>query len=203
MAAGRHGAAILSLAVIGGLRGPVDLKMMWAIAEEEAAKHGKTMSRAEWRLVVPVHLAESREEALADVRDGGAAFAYDYTGAALGRKPDFDGPREEFVEHQMKTGRWIVGTPDDLVAAIHRFDEATGGFGGLLLQANEWANREKTLKSYELLARYVMPRFQGSLVGIETSYNRSVAHSQELFSERTAALETAHRAFEEKAGMRA
>jgi limonene 1,2-monooxygenase len=198
IAAGRHGAAILSLAATGGLRGPVDLKKMWTIAEEEAAKHGKTMRRDEWRLVAPVHLADSREEALADVREGGAAFAYDYTGAALGRKPDFDGPREDFVEHQMKTGRWIVGTPDDLAAAIHRFDEATGGFGGLLLQANEWANREKTLKSYELLARYVMPRFQGSLVGIETSYNRSVAHSQELFAERTAALETAHRAFEEK-----
>ena len=59
-----------------------------------------------------------------------------------------------------------IGTPDDLVAAIHRFDEATGGYGGLLIQAHEWATREKTLKSYELLARYVMPRFQGSLVGI-------------------------------------
>jgi limonene 1,2-monooxygenase len=200
IAAGRHGAAILSLAATGGQRGPVDLKKMWAIAEDEAAKHGKTMDRAEWRLVAPVHLAETREEAIADVREGGAAFAYDYGGAALGRKPDFDGPREDFVEHQTNTGRWIVGTPDDLVAAIQRFDDATGGFGGLLLQANEWASREKTLKSYELLARYVMPRFQGSLVGIETSYNRSVAHSQELFAERTAALERAHRTFEEKAG---
>jgi limonene 1,2-monooxygenase len=200
IAAGRHGAAILSLAATGGLRGPVDLKKMWAIAEEEATKHRKTMRREEWRLVAPVHLADSREESIADVRDGAAAFAYDYTGAALGRKPDFDGKREDFAEHMANSGRWIVGTPDDLVAAIHRFDEATGGFGGLLLQANEWASREKTLKSYELLARYVMPRFQGSLVGIETSYNRSVAHSQELFDERTAALERAHRAFEEKAG---
>ena len=74
------------------------------------------------------------------------------------------------------------------------------GYGGLLLQANEWANREATLKSYELLARYVMPRFQGSLVGIESSYNRSVAHSQELFAERTAAMEKAHQTFEQKAG---
>jgi limonene 1,2-monooxygenase len=199
LAAGRHGAGILSLAVIGGLRGQVDLKKMWAIAEEEAAKHGKTMRREEWRLVVPVYLAESREEAIADVRFGGAAMAYEYGGRALGRMPDFDGPQEKFVEHMAKTGRWIVGTPDDLIAAIHRFDEATGGFGGLLLQANEWATREKTHKSYELLARYVMPRFQGSLVGIESSYNRSVTHSQELFAARTAALETAHRAFEEKA----
>ena len=49
-----------------------------------------------------------------------------------------------------------------------------------------------------ITARYVMPRFQGSLVGIEASYNRSVAHSQDLFAARTAALERAHRTFEEK-----
>jgi limonene 1,2-monooxygenase len=198
IAAGRHGAGLLSLAVMGGLRGQVDLKKMWSIAEEEADKHGKTMDRAEWRLVVPCYLAESREQAIADIREGSAALAYDYTGAALGRQPSFEGAREDFAEHQMKTGAWIVGTPDDLVTAIHRFGEATGGFGGLLLQANEWASREKTMKSFELLARYVMPRFQGSLVGIEASYNRSVAHSQELFAQRTAALERAHRTYEEK-----
>jgi limonene 1,2-monooxygenase len=199
LAAGRHGAAILSLAATGGQRGPVDLKKMWRIAEDEAAKHGKTMCRDEWRLVVPVHLAESREEAFADVRDGAAAMALDYGSAALGRKPAFDCPRDEYARKMAEAGHWIIGTPDDLVAAIQRFDGATDGFGGLLLQANEWASREKTLKSYELLARYVMPRFQGSLVGIETSYNRSVAHSQELFAARTAALERAHRSFEAQA----
>lgn len=201
-AAGRHGAAMLSLAVTGGVRGPVDLKKMWAIAEEEAAKHGKTMRREEWRLVVPVHLAESREEALADIREGSAAMTLDYTWAALGRTPPFDCPREELADRMVESGRWIVGTPDDLVAAIHRLDEATGGFGGLLLQANEWASREKTLKSYELLARYVMPRFQGSLVGIQTSYERSCAHSAELARARTAALERAHAAFESRAPAR-
>src|SRR3954469_3475688 len=120
IAAGRYGAGILSLAVIGGLRGQVDLKKMWAIAEEEAAKHGKTMRREEWRLVVPCYLAESREQAIADICEGGAALAYEYGGAALGRMPDFDGPQEEFTAHMVRTGRWIVGTPDDLTAAMHR-----------------------------------------------------------------------------------
>jgi limonene 1,2-monooxygenase len=200
IAAGRHGAAILSLAATGGLRGPVDLKKMWAIAEDEADKHGKTMRREEWRLVVPVHLAESREQALNDIRHGSAAQAYEYGGAALGRKPAFEGPREDFAEHQIKAGNWIVGTPDDLIEAIHRFEEKTDGFGCLLLNAHEWTTREKILKSYELLARYVMPRFQGSLVGIESSYNRSVAHSSELWAARTEALERAHQTFEQKAG---
>ena len=37
-------------------------------------------------------------------------------------------------------------------------------FGGLLGMAHECANREKTLHSYELWARYVAPQFQGSAV---------------------------------------
>ncbi|MDA1310759.1 MAG: hypothetical protein O2985_14285 [Proteobacteria bacterium] len=32
-----------------------------------------------------------------------------------------------------------------------------------MFRAHEWANREQTLRSYELFARYVMPRFQGSM----------------------------------------
>ena len=67
--------------------------------------------------------------------------------------------------------------------------------------AHDWASREKTLKSYELLARYVMPHFQGSLVGLETSLRRSQAHSRELKAKVDQAIETAHKAYEEKAGV--
>ncbi|MCC7366911.1 MAG: LLM class flavin-dependent oxidoreductase [Chloroflexi bacterium] len=198
LAAGRYGAAILSLAVTGGQRGQVDLKKMWAIAEDEAAKHGKTMNRADWRLVVPVHIAETREEAIEDVRRGAANQAYEYGEAALGRKVAWDGPPERLVDHMVQSGGWIVGSPDDLCAAIERFDAATDGFGALLINAHEWANREKILKSYELIARYVMPRYQGSLVGIQDSYRRSVEHSAEISTKRTAALERAHQTFEQR-----
>ena len=194
-AAGKHGAAILSLAASGGIRGPVDLKHQWAIAEAEAAKHGKTMSREEWRLVVPVHLAETREEALNDVKKGAGRQAFDYMGAALGRKPLDGVEREDLAEKLVEMGRWVIGTPDDLVAALHRFDENTGGFGGLLISANEWATREKTMKSYELLARYVMPKFQGSLVGIQQSYDWSVAHCRDVSAARDAAITSAHEQF--------
>jgi limonene 1,2-monooxygenase len=37
----------------------------------------------------------------------------------------------------------------------------SGGFGGLLGLAHEWAPREKIHRSYELWARYVAPAFQG------------------------------------------
>jgi hypothetical protein len=52
-------------------------------------------------------------------------------------------------------------------------------------------------KSYELIADYVMPRFQGSLVGLEGSNRRSRATSSELAAAREASLEQAYRSHEE------
>ena len=61
-------------------------------------------------------------------------------------------------------GTTLVGTPDTVAKGIERLlGYSDGGFGGVLFRAHEWANREQTLRSYELFARYVMPRFQGSL----------------------------------------
>jgi len=50
-----------------------------------------------------------------------------------------------------------------MIAALHRLREATGGFGGLMVLANDWASHEATLRSYELIARRVMPELRGQL----------------------------------------
>ena len=42
----------------------------WKIAEDTAAKHGKTMDRKDWRIVVNVHIAEDDEQALRQVKAG-------------------------------------------------------------------------------------------------------------------------------------
>ncbi len=102
----------------------------------------------------------------------------------------------EAIEEAIERGTAIIGTPDDAIAAIERLDELSGGYGGLMVMANEFTSREKTLKSYELLARYVMPRFQGSLVGLEDSQRRCEAQSRELRQAADHAIEQAHRAYE-------
>jgi limonene 1,2-monooxygenase len=196
LTAGKHGAGVLSIGVATGLRGPVNLPAQWAIAEEEAAKHGKTMNRHDWRLVIPVHIAESRKEAFDDCRKGAARWQREYFVRTLGRRFPTDFPDDEVIDRMSAAGAWIVGTPDDLIAAIEHFDEVTGGFGGLMVTTVEWTSREKVWKSYELMADYVLPRFQGSLVGLETSNKRSRAAQAELGAVREAALETAHRSFE-------
>jgi limonene 1,2-monooxygenase len=192
--AGRHGAGVLSLAVSTVAGGPVDLAEQWAVAERSAAESGREVRRADWRLVLPLHLAETRREAIEGARRGAAAFLLDYQTGTTGRPLPVPGPRERVIDQMVDLGRWIVGTPDDCIAAIERLQELTGGFGGLLVWAHEWADREATLRSYELLAREVMPRFQGSLVGIERSNALARARAEELNRLRSEATDLAREA---------
>ena len=194
--AGRHGAGVLSLTVAKGPRGPIDLEAHWRVAEEEAARAGRAVSRQEWRLAIPVHLAETRREALDDARAGAAAYLLDYAEAITGRPRPVPGPADRIIEQMVEAGSWVVGTPDDAVAAIQRLQERSGGFGGLMVWGNEWASQEKVHRSYELLARHVIPHFQGSLVGIESSNAVARARSALTGEQRTAAIEGAQRAYE-------
>jgi limonene 1,2-monooxygenase len=195
--AGRVGGGILSLSVAKASGGVADLAAQWAVAEEEAERAGTALRRESWRLVVPVHLAESRKDAFDAVRDGAGRFLYEYVEGTTGRPSPVPGPREMVAEQMVERGSWIIGTPDDLVGAIDRLWELSGGFGGLLVWGHEWASREATLRSYELLARYVMPRFQGSLAGIEASNAVARARHEEIHRLRSDATERAKEDYRE------
>jgi limonene 1,2-monooxygenase len=187
VAAGRLGCGVLSVAAFsqGGLEG---LPKRWQMAEETAAEYGKTVDRKNWRLVFPVHLAESTKEAADDVREGGNAWIQKYFIETLAARIQFEEypgqPAEEMtVDRMIGRGGAIVGTPDDAIKRIKEVIEATcGGFGGLLVLTHEWASREKTLKSYELLARHVMPQFQGSAMPIEYSQQWTAERRDQLFA---------------------
>jgi limonene 1,2-monooxygenase len=194
--AGRYGFRVLQLGPAIGVRGAVDLQAQWRIGEQAAAEAGKTLRRDEWSLVVPIHLAETRKEAFDSAREGAASELLDYFGTVLGRPCPVDGPRERVIEQMAESGTWIVGTPDDCVAGIERYQQATGGFGSVLLWAHEWASSEATRRSYELLARYVMPRFQDSLSGVEASSTWAAGHAADFRARAMGAVEQAHRAYE-------
>jgi len=198
--AGKHGCGVLSLSVAKAGGGPVDLKEQWRIAEESAAEHGNEVRRQDWRLAVPIHLAPTRQEALDDAREGAAAYLLDYAEATTGRPSPVPGPREDVIDQMVERGSWIVGTPDDCVTAIERLWEISGGFGAVLAWAHEWAPREKVLQSYELLARYVAPRFQGSLAGIERSNADARARAGHIHRTRSDATEAARRSYREGRG---
>ena len=183
-AAGKHGVGVLSVAASqpGGL---ISLPKTWEMAEEAAAKHGQSVDRAEWRLVMPMHIAETREEAYDDVRAGMPHFQEQYFEGTLGRPADPNAPND--VESTVARGGAIVGSPDDAIEAIERIFELSGGFGGLLGLAHEWTNREKTWKSFELISRYVAPKFQNQL-WTEPNQQYVASHRETIFGPNVAAI---------------
>ena len=165
-AAGTHGVGLLSLGATsdGGFNA---LASNWAIAEELAKDNGQTMDRAAWRLVGPMHIAETKEKAMADVRFGLEKWLFYFSKIAnLPIVPETAGdPVEAFLSMPMA----VVGTPDDAAAKIQALVDQSGGFGAFLFMAHNWANWAATKQSYELFARYVAPKFQSLNVGREAS----------------------------------
>jgi len=190
--AGKHGASVLTITVPRDpSEGRADYSKLWDIAEESALKHGKTVDRDEWRLVIPVHVAETRQEARDDVRYGSAQFLREYSEGTNGRKPVFTGPDQEIVDWMADNDYWIVGTPEDCINGINKLAEESGGFGGFMIQTIDWASREKMLKSYELIARYVMPEFQGSTLSIKASQKWAQQRVETLLERRVKAIDKA------------
>ena len=190
--AGKHGASVLTITVPRDpSEGRADYSKLWDIAEESALKHGKTVDRGEWRLVIPVHVAETRQEARDDVRYGSAQFLREYSEGTNGRKPVFTGPDQEIVDWMADNDYWIVGTPEDCINGINKLAEESGGFGGFMIQTIDWASREKMLKSYELIARYVMPDFQGSTLSIKASQKWAQQRVDTLLERRVKAIDKA------------
>jgi limonene 1,2-monooxygenase len=191
--AGKYGAAVLTITVP---RDPSpnsesDLRRLWDIAEESAAEHGQEVRREDWRLVVPVHLAESRQEAREEARMGAGRYLREYSEGTNGRRPVFDGPLDKVIDFMADAGYWFVGTPDDCIEGIKQLEEKSGGYGGFLVQTVDWAPRDKMLHSYELLARYVMPQFQGSVLSTAASNHWARERRDGLMAGRTRAIERA------------
>ncbi len=157
-AAGRHGIGILSIGATqaGGFNA---LASNWAIAEDQAKENGRIMNRDGWRLVGPMHIAATREEARAQARFGVEEWLYYFREvAALPLAVEGADPIDALVD----TGMAVVGTPDDAIAQIARLQEQSGGFGAYLTLDTNWAEWDAKKKSYELIARHVMPKCQQS-----------------------------------------
>lgn len=157
-AAGKHGLGLLSIGATstGGFNA---LASNWEICEQRAKEFDRTVQREQWRLVGPMHIAETREQAEADVRFGLQKWLYYFQEiAALPLAPS--GSVENAIAALRGSGLAVIGTPDDAVAQIERLAQQSGGFGCFLFMDHNWADWPRKQRSYELFARYVTPRFQ-------------------------------------------
>ncbi|HEX7776217.1 MAG TPA: LLM class flavin-dependent oxidoreductase [Parvibaculum sp.] len=167
-AAGRHGVGLLSIGATsaGGFNA---LSTNWAICEDTAKDSGKSVDRDAWRLVGPVHIAETREKARENVRFGLEKWLFYFREVAALPLAPTDG--SDPVDALIASGMAVVGTPDDAVAQIRRLQQQSGGFGAFLQMAHNWADFENTKKSYEMMARYVFPHFQEANTARDASLN--------------------------------
>ena len=154
-AAGKHGLGLLSIGATSA--GAFNaLAANWDIAVETATEHGHTMNRANWRLVGPVHVAETRDKARANCRYGLARWV-DYMSKVaalpLGTPPGVDP-----VDYMIDSGFAVIGTVDDYIAQVERLTAQSGGFGAFLHLDHHWADWAETKRSYELIARFAIPK---------------------------------------------
>ncbi len=181
--AGKHGIGIISIGSMSN-EGLNALPTQWGFAEAAAAKHGKIVDRKNWRVLLSWHIAETREKARAEARDGLMRHHNEYILGTLqrpGAKP-FTSPDEAVDKTAFSDGAAAtIGTPDDLVKTIKSVLAVSGGFGTVIGFVHDWANPENTFRSWDMVARYVVPEINGYLAGLRRSQEH-VINNRDAFN---------------------
>ncbi len=186
--AGKYGIGALSIASTS-TAGLAALPTQWGFAEESAAQHGQTVDRANWRVLMSWHLAETKEQARNESVHGLQRWHNEYNVRVLGRPGALHvDDKWQLLDQVTEGGAGVVGTPDDLIAAIKNLQRVTGGFGVVLGFAHDWANPEATMRSWDLMARYVVPALNGSIRPMRESAEYVEAHKAELIAGAGAAV---------------
>src|SRR3981081_1221320 len=169
--AGKHGIGVTSIGSVSE-EGLNALPTQWGFAESAAAKLGTTVDRKNWRVLLSWHIAETREKAIAEARHGLMRHHNEYVvgtlpGPGATALDDPDGAIEKTAGAPSAAA--TIGTPDDLVKRIKSVLEVSGGFGTLVGFVHDWANPENTMRSWDMVARYVVPEINGYLAGLRQS----------------------------------
>ncbi|GAA1852584.1 LLM class flavin-dependent oxidoreductase [Pseudonocardia ailaonensis] len=183
--AGKYGLGMLCVAA-GENAGFDALDVNWRVANEVAAQHGHTMDPSGLRLVVGMHIAETREEAMRQARHG-FTNQIDYLNNVLPRL--FAPPGEDLMDWYVGTGSAVIGTPDDAIARIEQLLGKVPDVGAILLNAHSWANPEDTKRSFELYSRYVVPHFEGWNKPRQESYAWVGRNQEEFVQKRKSAAQ--------------
>jgi len=176
--AGKYGMGILSIGSMS-TAGLAALPLQWSFAEESAEKNGHTMDRRNWRVVMNWHIAETKKQAEAEALEGLHHWHNEYNVRTLQRPgvPSFSTPRKT-MNALSGAGGVIIGTPDDLIREIRDMYEVSGGFGTVIGFVNDFASREAISRSWDLVARYVVPEVNGMLNDYRESNEFVIKHRE-------------------------
>jgi limonene 1,2-monooxygenase len=191
--AGKYGIGVLSIASTS-TEGIAALPTQWSFAEESAAQHGQIVDRRDWRVMMSWHIAETKDQARREAVHGLHRWHNEYNVDVLGRPGAnrVDDPWE-LLDQVAEGGSGgggaaVVGTPDDLIAAIRNLQQVTGGFGVVLGFAHDWANPENTRRSWDMVARYVIPALNGTVRPMQASADYLNANKSTLMAGASAAV---------------
>ena len=178
LAAGKHGLGMLS---IGGTSDDALTHHAnnWKICEETAIANKKHVDRKNWRVVTLAHIADTREQALENVKFGIEQFARYFREIAT--FPIVPDNIHNAAEYLMENNMACIGTPDDAIKYIEKLQIGTGGFGAYMELAHNWADWQATKRHYELMSRYVAPHFKGLNSLRQASYNYSFENRDVLW----------------------
>lgn len=201
--AGRHGIGLLSIGATTAA-GFDALALHWDVIEAEAKQHGKTVDRSKWRLVGLVHIADTMEQAYRDVEYGMEQWFHYFQAVAAFPQMAVPGNNvKEMIQFVNESGFGAIGTPDMAVAQIERLmKQSNGGFGAYLMLAHNWADPAATAKSYELIARHVMPHFQGHHMATMDAAARAEKLRPDLAAKHAKAVEDMTRRYADEVAAR-
>ena len=194
--AARHGVGLLSVGATTAA-GFDALALHWEVMEDQAKVHHTHVDRSKWRLVGLCHAAETIEQAYRDVEYGIEHwFQYFQAVAAFPQMAVPGNNVKEMISFINDSGFGAIGTPDMVTAQIDRLmTQSNGGFGAYLMLAHNWADPRATQRSYELIARHVMPHFQGHAQQTLDAAARARAVRTDLAAQQQKAVEVATEAY--------
>jgi len=167
---GKHGTRWL----VGGK--PENFQSNWSLIEQAAKEANKTASKDDIYVPINLHLAESKSQAINNIREGASKERFEFSTRVSG-SPLPPVSKEDWPEHLASRPTDIIGTPDDAIEALSSITTQTGA-GSILIGNKEWASPEAIKKSYELFARYVMPEFKHSSLGLKAAEQVAIKHMQ-------------------------
>ncbi len=187
--AGKYGISLLTIGAAAA-QGIDQFAMHWDVVEQQAAQHGRTTDRSQWRVLSMVHLAETEEQARKDVAFGITEWFRYFQHVAAFPQMAVEGENvDEMIEFVNGNGLGVVGTPEMLVELLQGWQDQSGGFGTCMLLHHEWANPEATRRSHELLSRFVMPEFDEQAGSLRLAKERASLQREGLSAKNLAAVE--------------
>ena len=194
--AGKYGIGVLSIAS-NSAEGLLALPTQWAFAEAAAAEYatsGGNADRSQWRVLMSWHLAETKKQAHAEAVEGLQRWNNEYNVRVIGRPSSVHvddkwallNATDSATSGGLSTA--VIGTPDEMIDAVKKMMDITGGCGTILGFAHDWANPENSQRSWDMFARYVIPEINGYTASLNRSAKRVEANKVRLMAGAGAAI---------------